>query len=353
MSKRRTLAVVIGRFQIAHVGHHKLFREAADIADHTLVILGSAYRPRTFKNPFTVKERALYLREVFNELGLREPSILEVKDYEHSEEPWLRDVQHVIEFTKRHHRCDDVVIVGHHKDESSYYLDNFPQYAAHEVDQEHVLDATYLREDYFSNDDADVEPLEFDNLDRVSDAMGQFLIDFKINNNEEFNLIKGELEYNQKYKEMWKDAPFVPIFVTTDAVVLCEGHVLLVKRRTYPGKGLWALPGGFIDPNELLIDSMVRELKEETRIKVDPVDLKNNVRRVHVFDAPKRSTRGRTITHAYLVVLNNVETLPKVRGSDDAERAKWFSLAELYNMSENMFEDHAGIITYMIGGTTS
>ena len=55
-----------------------------------------------------------------------------------------------------------------------------------------------------------------------------------------------EQAYIKRYKDIWADAPYAPTFVTTDAVVIQSGHVLLVKRRTAPGKGLWALPGGFL-----------------------------------------------------------------------------------------------------------
>jgi bifunctional NMN adenylyltransferase/nudix hydrolase len=72
----------------------------------------------------------------------------------------------------------------------------------------------------------------------------------------------------EKYKESWKAAPFPPTFVTVDAVVVQSGHVLLVKRKAMPGAGLWALPGGFLNQEETLLDGAIRELKEETKIKV-------------------------------------------------------------------------------------
>ena len=123
--------------------------------------------------------------------------------------------------------------------------------------------------------------------------------------------------------------------------------ILLVKRRMAPGKGLWALPGGFLGANERLEDSMLRELEEETRIKVSKDLLRASIKGNHVFDHPARSTRGRTITHAYLIVLNELKN-PRVRGSDDAERAKWVPISEFYGMSEEMFEDHYSIGSYMI-----
>ena len=55
------------------------------------------------------------------------------------------------------------------------------------------------------------------------------------------------------YKARWRTAPYAPIFCTVDALVQTGGHVLLVRRGGYPGKGLWALPGGFLEPRERLL----------------------------------------------------------------------------------------------------
>ncbi|MGI9055864.1 MAG: bifunctional nicotinamide-nucleotide adenylyltransferase/Nudix hydroxylase, partial [Pyrinomonadaceae bacterium] len=65
---------------------------------------------------------------------------------------------------------------------------------------------------------------------------------------EYFPYLKGEFEYIQKYKEdtQFKNVPYAPVFFTTDAVVVQSGHVLVVRRKVHPGKGLLALPGGFL-----------------------------------------------------------------------------------------------------------
>jgi bifunctional NMN adenylyltransferase/nudix hydrolase len=65
-----------------------------------------------------------------------------------------------------------------------------------------------------------------------------------------------------------------------------------------------------------------------------------------VFDAINRSSRGRTITHAFNIILPDGE-LPKVKGSDDAAIAKWIPLADLD--STMIFEDHLDIIEYFVG----
>jgi bifunctional NMN adenylyltransferase/nudix hydrolase len=133
--------------------------------------------------------------------------------------------------------------------------------------------------------------------------------------------------------------------MTVDAVVVQSGHILLVKRGDMPGKGLWALPGGFLNQDEKMLDGAIRELKEETKIKVPVPVLKGSIKESKTFDAPNRSSRGRTITQAFLIDLG-VGELPKVKGSDDAEKAFWVPFNKV--KQEKMFEDHFHIIDNFI-----
>jgi bifunctional NMN adenylyltransferase/nudix hydrolase len=147
----------------------------------------------------------------------------------------------------------------------------------------------------------------------------------------------------RKMMDEWRGAPYEPIFTTVDAVVRCRGHVLLVKRKGRPGPGLSALPGGFLDPGEHLVDGAIRELREETAIPLSPAVLRHSLRRVVVFDHPLRSMRGRTITHAHAFELDE-ERLPEVKGSDDAAAAEWMPLERLPMMEDRFFEDHFHIL---------
>ncbi len=115
-------------------------------------------------------------------------------------------------------------------------------------------------------------------------------------------------------------APYPPVFVTVDALLRCQGRVLLIRRGHAPGKGLWALPGGFVEPNDTLWQSCLRELQEETHCTLPEERLRAALRGQQVFDHPQRSLRGRVITQAYFIDLGN-DTLPEVLGGDDAAHA--------------------------------
>jgi bifunctional NMN adenylyltransferase/nudix hydrolase len=111
--------------------------------------------------------------------------------------------------------------------------------------------------------------------------------------------------------------------------------------------GLIALPGGFLNQTETLVEGMLRELREETRLKVPLPVLRGSIADRHVFDNPGRSLRGRTITHAFFLQLKPGE-LPSVKGGDDADKAWWMSLADLYAHEDQIYEDHLQIIQHFV-----
>jgi bifunctional NMN adenylyltransferase/nudix hydrolase len=122
----------------------------------------------------------------------------------------------------------------------------------------------------------------------------------------------------------------------------------MIRRRAEPGKGLLALPGGFLDAlsDKSLEDAMIREVREETQLKVPAPVLRGSIVEAKVFDAIERSTRGRTITHAFHIKLPNGE-LPKVKGGSDATSAKWIPISKI--TPNECFEDHYEIINYFTG----
>ena len=140
--------------------------------------------------------------------------------------------------------------------------------------------------------------------------------------------------------------------MTADAVVVQSGHILLVERGQRPGKGLLALPGGFVEESERIRDGAVRELAEETQLSdrkgaLSEAALASFIKddRTRVFDAPSRSLRGRIVTHAFLFDLPERQQLYRVKGSDDAAHAGWHRLDDL--SAEMLFEDHWSIIEQM------
>lgn len=328
------VAVVIGRFQPFHLGHKDLIEFAKKVADHVIVMVGSSYIPRDIKNPFTYNERRSLIESTC--IGI---SVTPLVDQMYSDQLWVSNVHdNVNDFAGDGKR---VCVVGHKKDYSSYYLDilGYPLVA---YTPTYDTNATNIRDKYFSIptwEDSGI-PAE------VPEATYKFLQGFEDTDN--YPKLVEEYEHIVSYKKQFAGLRYPPMFVTCDSVVVKNGHALLVKRKAAPGKGLWACPGGFLELNERIEDGIIRELQEETAIKVSTEMLKASLKSVHVFDHPNRSLRGRTITHAGLILLPNGKDLPYVKGSDDAEKARWFKISEVYQMTEKLFEDHYSIITYMI-----
>ena len=111
--------------------------------------------------------------------------------------------------------------------------------------------------------------------------------------------------------------------VTADSVVItkeAEPKVLLIERGADPYKGCWAFPGGFLNMDETTEQCAVRELEEETGLKI------LGLQQIGAYSKVDRDPRGRTITVAYLAV---IESPCEVKGQDDAAKAQWFPLDAL------------------------
>ncbi|MCT4624727.1 MAG: NUDIX hydrolase [Schleiferiaceae bacterium] len=108
--------------------------------------------------------------------------------------------------------------------------------------------------------------------------------------------------------------------------------VLLIKRGKEPFKGKWALPGGFIERDEELIDGAKREMKEETNVSL------TRINQVGVYSTPSRDPRGRVVSVAYYAIVPR--KVVNVKAGDDAHEAKWFSVIKLPELAF----DHKDII---------
>ncbi len=330
------LAVLIGRFQPFHLGHLGLLENALLLAPRALLVVGSARGPRLVKNPFTEDERIDVMRASLTAEQRSRVSFVSVRDY-YNEPRWTRAVKAAV--------ADEaegrVALVGFRKDDSSSYLSAFPEWSELALPRQAPIDASSLRRLYFANR---TPALPGELVAAVPPAIARFLNDFQVTS--EFERLREELAALDESRDKYGNGPFV----TLDALVTAADQILLVQRGRAPGKGLWALPGGFLDGSELLLTGALRELAEETTIACPEAQLRAAFRSVAVFNHPQRSQRGRTLTHAHHFALTSESgSLPAVEGADDAQAARWFPVSQLTSMTRQLFEDHFQIIDHFLG----
>ena len=345
-------AIYIGRFQPFHLGHAALLRQALAAAPVCVVVIGSAYQARTPKNPFTWQERAEMVRLTLPESDRARVLFLPVRDY-YDEARWAAAVRRGVDellACREGASASTLALIGHFKDATSEYLKGFPDWALISVERNLPVDATTLRDAYFgcAGDSLDATLAALVNhappstlaFMRAWAALAQFAA------------IAEEWRRLKEYREAWAAAPYPPVFVTVDAVVRCAGHVLLVRRGQAPGKGLYAMPGGFIEQRETAYQSALRELREETHLDLLGLTMHRCLKAAAVFDHPDRSLRGRTITHAHYFDLGDRE-LPEVRAGDDAAAVEWLPIDRILSLEECFHDDHFHMLDHFLALTTA
>ncbi len=120
--------------------------------------------------------------------------------------------------------------------------------------------------------------------------------------------------------------------MTADCIVItkeAKPKVLLIQRGDEPFKGCWAFPGGFMDMEETTEQCAIRELEEETGLKVGKVN------QIGAYSKVDRDPRGRTVTVAYLAI---VDAPMAVSGQDDAAKAEWWPLSTLPELAFDHYD---------------
>lgn len=351
--------VFAGRFSPFTNAHKYVVREALSRAKKLVILVGSSFTPRSFRNPWTFEERADMIRASMRPEEMQRIQLLPLPDYDYADHLWVKRVHELTNvFVRPHHK---VGLIGHSKDASSYYLKMFPDWGSVNITNFRGINATDVRNAYFVDHFAWENTIDKVVAKLVPSAVMTFLEIFRIGNVNAFDELLAERQHLEEYASKWGYGPFL----TADSVVVQAGHVLLVIRGGEYGRGLWALPGGFADSGETLLQAAVRELAEETNLDMPKGAIEGSLVKAELFDAPHRDGRARIITQAHLFNLDNevtrraaqrgwsdkvIETglnLTKIKAGDDAAHAQWVKLADL--STETLFSDHFHIIQKMIG----
>jgi bifunctional NMN adenylyltransferase/nudix hydrolase len=329
------LAVVLSAFEPVHLVHCAALEQAHAHAPRVLVLLGSARSARSLRHPFSADERMEMLRGAAAERGLPPLQIVSLPDRLYDDLAWHALLETAIAANVPGAQRIAQVQAGPDGRPA------LPGWAWVHGARWNGPDFWEVRRGLLS--DAAESRARLDA--RLPAATHAFLARWRAGSS--CAQLGEELRYIEDFRASWRAAPYPPILVTTDAVVVHDGHLLLIQRGRAPGRGLWALPGGFVDQDETLLEGCVRELREETGLQLGDALRDASLRGQRIFDAPHRSLRGRTITHAFRFDLP-AGTAVAVQGGDDASAARWVPLAQLDAMESDMFEDHFHIARRML-----
>lgn len=317
MSKTKN-GVFIGRFQPIHAGHIHAIGVATSQVKELLLLVGSANQCRSIKNPWSYQERKAMIIAKLHSHQINNVKVIPLNDYPYSDSQWITDVRSTVE----HFTTETPILFGHEK-EGNDYLSWFNGWEFRSIASEIKVNATQIRQRLFDVRDSEIE-----------------------------SSVHADYKYYQNEKKLFANYPFPDTlnFNCGDAILECQGNILLIKRLRAPGAGQWALPGGFKNNDETFLDCAIRELKEETNVRVAEKVLRGSIVKTQLFDSPTRSFGiPRNTLAVYMRVSPNPDgSLPRANGADDASECKWFPLTTVLN-SLPLFDDHLAIVSTMTG----
>jgi bifunctional NMN adenylyltransferase/nudix hydrolase len=333
MTEKYRHGIFIGRFQPFHTGHAAVIRQMYEECNRVTIIIGSAYcRPNFHRNPFSIHERRNMVSN-FIEGELREYSdIVMIEDRPYDDQKWAAQIEKYL--------AHNSVMYCHEKEDTTYFK-FFPDVKKVFVETAaNGISATKIRQMYFA-------PGNYEWVRHVPESNVDYLKGLQ--ETPWYAEMLREKEMVKDYKAQFAGLPYPVSFNTGDALVTCKSRVLMIKRGQFPAKGSLALPGGFLNvsTDASLVDCALRELKEETKIKVPPAVLRGSIKQVRTFDHMHRDPRGRIITTAVHIDVSNEIGYPSVKAEDDAAEAIWIPRHKIRR--EDCFGDHYDIIDTMIG----
>jgi bifunctional NMN adenylyltransferase/nudix hydrolase len=136
------VVVYIGRFQPFHTGHLALVRQALAIGKKVVIVLGSAGEPSSLKNPLSAAAREAMIQACIVPEDAHRVLITAVADT-NDMASWVADVHDAV--ARKAPGAASVALLGHFKDDSSYYLRDFPDWHLESVGRANELDATTVR----------------------------------------------------------------------------------------------------------------------------------------------------------------------------------------------------------------
>jgi len=354
MKKIKTL-VYIGRFQPFHNAHLQTIEMASKLTEQLIVIIGSDNAPRTTKNPFSTHERKSMIFNSIkesNDIDFDCDIIIEsCEDFVYDDSIWVSNITSIVEKFAQ----DKIGIIGHSKDDSSFYLDLFPEWELYPVERLSDINATDIRNEFL-----DIRNIRiYQGLNYLVDKTDSFIRDnvpnavyeaikyFVNGKNQRISFTHYETLYNEfiyiENHNGW-ELDFLenqPFFVMAHCFIKSNNKILLNKRSHTFGNGLLELPGNYINPklDKSITYSSIRALKDLLQLdSIVNIELANNVEKIEVYDKIGRSQLGRHIAHVVHFKIEN----PVIQTLYAKNTLVWIDIENLDR--KDFFEDHYDII---------
>jgi bifunctional NMN adenylyltransferase/nudix hydrolase len=341
--------IVIQRSNPPTNAHVRNVKAAATVGRFAISVKGSAYHPRRARDPLTDDEVEFTWKEIFRDDPVVRDKLrfARVRDY-FDNEKWKRNVDKevnaILEAQGIPRSKARVAILGHSKDETSFYLSMFPDWDQIEVPNYRGLNATDVRKLFYDADNlAGHWPMIATMVPPATLAMLKSLAllpayEILVR---EYRYINGILADEDKFRALKGKPDWELNTNASDVVIECSDHVLMGYRAGVYGFGQVAFPGG-IKGKETFLDAGLRELFEETTFNFTKAYfIENYLRDSQIFDHPGRSQAGTRVTMAFYFNMGNLP-LQEIWGKDDMAKRRmlWVPKKEWADYAPLMFEDH-------------
>ncbi|MAH61318.1 MAG: hypothetical protein CMF42_03405 [Legionellales bacterium] len=215
------IGVYVGRFQPFHHGHYLTCLTALQTLDHLVICLGGCNSDRSLKNPWTFKERSLMIQSSFSKSELKRITIIPLYDSLYDNNAWKLRLEHQIAslFPRT-----TVYLLGYEKDQSSFYLSMFDDWAFMPMDNIQNINATDLRKNYFLHQALDEN--------QCSKGASKFLAAF----------IKTPLffEMRKKFQDIQASSMMTKKVINT--IIQIQSYCLIEKHTVFSNMDQWGLP---------------------------------------------------------------------------------------------------------------
>jgi bifunctional NMN adenylyltransferase/nudix hydrolase len=345
----KKLFIYIGRFQPFHNGHravlNKIIENYSEEGDAFMFIVGSADQQNTIRNPLSVEQR---LQIIDKEASVIIPNKYtyitdQINDSPYNYDLWIAELQRKInKQINNNYKSYSPILIGN-ENVAQYGIRGGFRYIIIQMQGE--THGTLIRDNVRENGLSGIN-------EYVSNESMGLLEKFDFE-----GIVKSAFKRAEDYSIDTR-SKYNSCYLTVDNIVIDGGKILLIKRKD---DGLYALPGGFMEPNETSIEAAKRELKEETSLEIGKNFLleKGPI----VFDQPFRDPRSSShinlVTHAYVwrrdidykSYYQDIFYFPaQAVSGDDANSVEWVSFTDIVALKPSMFHaDHKKIICNIMG----